>query len=80
MTAVRAAAVVLADVEAAVRTVQGQVAAAEALPRVARIRIWKKRDAFRRFSSSTAARRGATGSRNEMPNAMHTLQQQWEDL
>lgn len=41
MTAVRAAAVVLADVETAVRTIQGQIAAAETFPRVARIRIWK---------------------------------------
>lgn len=44
MTAVRAAAVVLADVEAAVRPVQGQVAAAKALPRVPWIRVWKKQD------------------------------------
>lgn len=42
MAAVRATAVVLADVEAAVRTVQGQVAAAETLPRVSRIRVWNK--------------------------------------
>lgn len=44
MTAVRAAAVVLADVEATLRAVEGQVAAAEALPRVSRIRVCKGRD------------------------------------
>jgi len=39
MTTVRAAAIILADVEAAVRTVQGQIAATEALSRVARVRV-----------------------------------------
>lgn len=57
MTTVRAAAIVLADVEAAVRTIQGQIAATEALPRVARVRVWKKRYAFRCFSRSTMATR-----------------------
>jgi len=57
MTAIRAAAVVLADVEAAIRTVQGQIAAAKALSRVAWVRVWKKRDAFRRFSRSITAPR-----------------------
>lgn len=70
MTAVRAAAVVLADVEAAVRTVQGQVTAAKALPRVARIRVWKKKR--KRFVVSREAprhlERGATVLRNEMLN------------
>lgn len=41
MTTVRAAAVVLADVEAGLRTVEGQVAAAKALSRVPRIRVCK---------------------------------------
>lgn len=54
MTAIRAAAVVLADVEAAVRPVQGQVAAAEALPRVPWIRVWKKRDVVNSFLQNSA--------------------------